>query len=1804
MPIIDLPVVGKVQFDDTLNSDQLKGQMQQLADRYGFEMPKPDLTFGEKVGRGFSRGVDDASNLVTNVIPAMGASALGYDEYAKDKLAQASERQQQSLLENAPQYGDLDNVHNPLEFGGWGVETLAENIPTILTALIPGVGAEAIASRVAMRGITKTLMEQAVKKGLEGEAKDAFLAGALAEAAPRMASNKATIGHIGTYLGAYTQSAPDTFQRVYEKTGELAPQAAAIYGAGQAALNSILPARLAASLSPSAKAGIVANLMTKSGMEPGLVQHITGGILREAGVQGAVEGATEALTASAEKFVAGNPQIFDSDDWHRVMKAAVAGAVVGAPFGVITGGSDRLGQRSESVAADHAVNTDPGMMQPEPINMPEVPTGPDIGPASGLLPEVAKATTIRTPDPRQMDLLPEGIAVEPKSQIEVNQQRLMSKREGTAVKQSQKALMDRLNSVSTRIDDLLGTGESPTKNIDSTISEADFSNMGIGKTNKNLRSAILGKDLNDPVQRAFVTDKLQDYANNPIRSSELGNKVIRYLDSERFAREQGDRNDTGLNDTPVGEGASMDIQPGPGELPGGIEDVVGDRHVPAYPDATGIDDRAKQLENTLVDDVQTSGIPTRTAIPEEGVLEKLYNDPNVSKESIVSAAKTLANEGRINQDGLSHVLGMAKDEAIPVAEVAQGLQKAVDGFRLWLPAAKGADLTDLHKGFIANNDATGLISSLASTATNPDIQRILTKFNKMGVSPHIEVGSVGGDKAGMYDPNTHTIRVDPNMGLNEHTLLHEMTHAAISKVLDSPQHPLTKDFSKFFKQVKQFVGDTYGGSDLQEFAAEFVGNPEFQSLLKTIKAPKSGNMFKRIIQSIAEFLGFSKGQSAYEKSLKFVNDAIDISGDVKPHPADVMYLGNGDAFNSVGDIGKAMPKLAGRTIDQMKNTFSNIKEAGLFKASLGPLNLDNINTLFGEFLPGLKRTISSVERKSGYTQNEFAKVDSVLSDATKAKRKFPSQFKAMEKLAIDARLAKIDLLDPDSAAGLSNSAEYIRLKKVWDGLDPSVRNVYTNIRRGYEKAHKDFLDTITDNLNPSDAAKLRAEYEAEPKVVAYVPFSREGDYKLDYLDSETAERVAVAFKSIRERDQYIEQNLKGRKDYREYKDIQKMSYSSSDMPPTAAITKIMKALDESGASKDQMDSAYQAYLELFPAQSIGKNFIHAKNVKGMNEDILNSYANTMGSWVTRLAKSKFDPEIDKAANEIKSQASEPFRVSYVDPATGKKESAGFDTEEARKEFVDTELSPNNIESNLNQIDPNKLYSVAEHVLSQTDFFHNPTYGKLTNFLSAGSYFLNLAGNVSSAVINLTTIPLMTLPILAARHGIHAASTEIARAGKIAINKNWGKDTRYADLFKVASEHDQLSHTLAVDLSQRRKGHVDDIHSLAAKVFQWSSVPFSASEKYNRSVALISAYELALKGDVNGRKMNKQEAIDYAMTTSKEMNTSGLGATAPKWMQNGLGRTFFTFKKYAWNQAFVIARAFHQAFKGEDPAIRRMAQRQLIGTFGMAMAFGGIKGLPFFTAASTMADMLNALFGDDDEPFDLGQNMRGYFGDLLYKGPVNYFTNLELSNRSGAAQNLVYQDDPESLARDGLALMAFKQAAGPAGAYLMNNTKMAAEQFQQGHTARSIETLLPAALRNPLKALRFAAEGAETLGGHAIQEDVSLWNSAMQGIGFTPADLSNTYEKRAVVKNIDNKIGRERKLLMNKYELGKTSGDSELVSDSKKNIAEFNKRHPAVKISQDTLSKSIQAHEQQQKNFMYGVRFNPKLLPELQKIMEE
>ena len=1894
--IIDLPKIGPTKFSDNLTQEQFEAQLEGLAKEHGFEIPRAQLTTGEMASRALTRGTKRLGSTFGDIIPAMGATALGFDEYAKKQFEEAERTELEIAAKYAPQYPEIGKVKGILDIPGFALETIVEQIPNIATSLIPGVGAGAIAARTGLTSLGKSLMVQGAERGLAGRELTEFVAQGMAKgAATRQAVGQGT----GVFLGSYAQNAPEIFQNIYQETGQMDVAASLLFGAGAAALDSVLPAQLAKSLTGPVKVGIVEKVLEKSGMDKGILRSITAGALKGMGAEGLTEGAQEAISIYAENFVGNNPQIFDSADWNRIMESSVRGAVAGSAFGGAGGVGARVQEKREEFAQQQAKVAEQQrqelarQVQEAGLTLDEYNAlqkqgqlpGMEMGAYTQLVEPKAKEEAQKELKGKQLSLfdeqgLPTKVAEAARTKgdkAEANRLRQLQQKEAAELKASQAKLKKFLAAKQGELTleeapptagvtvegqpDLFGAPPvapitpvaEPTvktkpakltpKEVATKIDDSVLDALGIGRTARVRTDKLLdGKDISNPADAAEVRRILEAYADRKNLSTSIRQKVEEYLSRPEFQQEvpsepisepagpvggavqpslPSDQQQPTFTPTPEliekpVEGGVAVAGPAPVSVTGGekgvsrplgvketkditkakaaaesaveeqqnfitqLEDSIGERLVNMLPpgvDFSWIKDsdalkyfRIAPLIQEYVrlnDIVKNIGTPRNAAEKEqltknkqdlkvirdalaksgpdlEPVIKQLDTDPDAAPAFI-----ELANKA--GRDAFAEGVRQEQAKNKPVVATATPVNVALD---------QEVEAEYMAEKFVSSNIAKAiqsgkvddLIDAAISETDNPAINEILRKIKRMGLKTQIKVGKIERKSGkmnvydfGEFDPATNTITIDLNY-LSRHTATHEIVHAAISKILLDPNHLLTKELTKLYEGVYNQLGSSYGALDIHEFAAELISNPEFQATLKAIKAPRGGNMFQRMMQAIAEFFGFRKGTSAYEKGLRTISDIIDLSGDVEANDADKMYHGVGpsvnSAFKAVGQIGQNMPALTGRTVEQTKNLFSNIQDDGLLRAGMGLLRLDNLNTIYGRELPSIQTLIDALEKRNGQQEQEIKKINDNYKRFSAAVKANPKAAERMNDMAVDARLAQVDPLDPNFKPTAANAAEYRRLRSVYTNLPKDLQDTYKDIRAAYEGALQRYEDLLLRSASPTLREKLKLEFETRKKLVAYIPFLRRGDYWVEYADPKTGERAVQAFESVRERQKFIDEELPKGTKTRTYRNLHEARFVANDVPPTTFIGRVIRELAADGASPAMQDSVYQAYLALMPAESISKRFMKAEDVLGMERDIVRGYGDTMIKWTRKLADSEYAPQIDRAITGIKDEA---------------KDKGG-----------------------------NDLAAVSDTINSQSAFFHNPTYGKVISGLTSFSYFEYIAGNISSALINLSTLPMFSWPILGAKFGFDKASSAMLAAGKV-IAKGIEKDPKYKALYDSLMEHGQLEHTMAREVLEARRMATSDYMGLKARILDALSYPFSATERYNRGVTAVAAFDLA-----RAQGMSEADAIRYAVNTVKDINTSGMAVTAPKYMQSPVGRVFFTFKSFVWNSAFIVARSFHQAFKGESPEIRRIAQRQLLGIYGMAGAFAGVKGLPFFGFAETVAQMLNALFGDDDEPFNFDEEMRSFFGELLYKGPTNFLTNLEIANRTGVAQDLIFRDDPRGIAEHGYVLSAMKNAFGPAGSYLIG-AERGIKAMNEGQVERGIESLLPSWMRNGMKGMRYMSEGALTLKGDPIEEDISAYNSLMQIIGFSPASLSSTYEKTSAAKGYDREVAQRKQRLLNKYDMARTAGDSDLMAETREEIEAFNSRrtNPKDRITGETLSRSQKARQAAEKNMINGVTFN-------------
>ena len=170
----------------------------------------------------------------------------------------------------------------------------------------------------------------------------------------------------------------------------------------------------------------------------------------------------------------------------------------------------------------------------------------------------------------------------------------------------------------------------------------------------------------------------------------------------------------------------------------------------------------------------------------------------------------------------------------------------------------------------------------------------------------------------------------------------------------------------------------------------------------------------------------------------------------------------------------------------------------------------------------------------------------------------------------------------------------------------------------------------------------------------------------------------------------------------------------------------------------QKQAMYETYLDMFPENSLVKGFRKARNVPGMSNDLARAYGETSVRFARKMANTKYNGELLNAFDRVRAETAN-YERRYGDKA--------------------------------NVPDPLTIQALGNEIDSRENFTVNPQYSTPIRLASTGSFTLFLAGNISSALINLTSIPLLGQPLLNRDFGGREVDA-LSKAMCLAINNKW------------------------------------------------------------------------------------------------------------------------------------------------------------------------------------------------------------------------------------------------------------------------------------------------------------------------------------------------------------------------------------------------------------------------------------------------
>ena len=1120
--------------------------------------------------------------------------------------------------------------------------------------------------------------------------------------------------------------------------------------------------------------------------------------------------------------------------------------------------------------------------------------------------------------------------------------------------------------------------------------------------------------------------------------------------------------------------------------------------------------------------------------------------------------------------------------------------------------------------------------------------------------------------AGSYTASQDLIQIDINAPLSSHTILHEVAHAVTAKTLDNPGHPFTIQLTKLFNDVKGEIPGTYGSESLKDFAAEAYINPDFRARLAAHKPTGSKlTAWQRFTNAIKRLFGMptTKTETVADAALDFVNLIVAESISTRDATVVEQKLSDGDALRAAYEMmggGTALAKL--KTLKDSKDwILGNAQELGAKSrvTMINAMTLDNIVGLIKEKLPSAADFQNFIRKQDGKRNELMKNFGNKLRDFKEA---FKDDSAATETYNTLVGLSTIEEVDPTKPAAryknfgysytdtngnivekvtfpteaqrdeavealdktnilagvrkLNTTQEritaYEEAQRLYNKLSPTQKTAYREMRDMYKQINADILAAIDDKLDKLDieaGVKATVKDRVFRKLLTsgvidpYFPLNRPGEFWVEYeykdrdgqvkygVSSHPTEgRREVAINALNARTDIVTGSVKA-------KPRPDMSSQGFNVPTgflvdlLAELKKPVTIVEKDANGNDvekqvtlpqgAIDFVDDVLIKSLPEQNLIQGHMGREGFAGYETQAIKAFEDTYPTLVNSLANLSFDADFALVANKIREEA-----------AAGANADDRL-VQDVMKALIGTPAETNTL--------PGKLSSYLE-------FVKNPNLPNWARRLRSSSFIYTLGFNVSSAAVNMSTLPMVVGPLLAGKFGLVNATSAMSRASTMylqsfgdATREGITKEGEIGDIselggFSYANKEGGLLgplvkkfKELGLDtrtITSENADYENPTAPLLNKIAYVSSFIFNHSERAIRQITAGSAYILEMEKKY-GKPIDKlteaqieahgEKAAQIAIEFMEYANSSALLATAPRWAQSGVGSIIYQFKRFPAQILYIqmdMLNAIQKQARGKTRTPEQIEEdRALRNAFIYMNATGaaliGAKGVPFYGLVAAIANM----FLDEDED-DVNTIVAKTLGEGYYYGAVAKYFGTDVTDRI-ALTNLLIRDKgnyrPENTIQYGL-----ESFGGPTigiGIRLGTNIARYFDDDPRNDT-RAIEGMLPTAISNGKKAYRYATEGYETTRGDAIVGEVTVGDAILQTMGFAPSKFRAEQDKLARDRRVTTGVDGMRKGLLDRFAFAHNNGDEAGKKKVIEDIREFNQKHGNVAISGGTLKQSI------------------------------
>ncbi|MEN2425982.1 PLxRFG domain-containing protein [Chromobacterium vaccinii] len=779
--------------------------------------------------------------------------------------------------------------------------------------------------------------------------------------------------------------------------------------------------------------------------------------------------------------------------------------------------------------------------------------------------------------------------------------------------------------------------------------------------------------------------------------------------------------------------------------------------------------------------------------------------------------------------------------------------------------------------------------------------------------------------------------------------------------------------------------------------------------------------------------------------------------------------------------------------------------------------------------------------------------------------------------------------------------KHAQLAKDWAALPAPAKTVYYAVRDLYTKRSEEMFQALADRIDRIEnvpatvkqrmTLELRQAFDRNKGAGPYFPLARFGDYLVIASktggDDKTMDRIVLSAETEAEQKAMAE-DLRARGFDNVKLDRSAYRKPGSDGGPqlTQFAASVMDRLEESSLddhSRDVLlDEINQLLIEALPPASARKHYKHRKDVPGFSRDALRAFIRAQKSLASHVANLEYQDRIDASLRMARKQA-------VADQSKVNEYAQVVDEMQERAEIARTF----------------KAHPIA-NLLSQLGF---------ANFLGF---------SLSQGLLNLTQVPILTYPTLAARFNDAKASRALALAYKQvgeAMGRRGGESWMDVRKLKLSPDEEnmlavmkmrgKLDLTMAMDLVRGEGTSQEAGRSAVLRGAQWAGrymgVFAHVTEAANRQVSALAAYRLAKEAG-----WNEAKSLNYAADVLDGTQFNYGFGNRPRILMSNTGRVLGMLHTFAIHTLFRVGRNLAQAMHGRTVEERQFARRFLVRMLAVQTGFAGLSSLPVLPVAGAVAGgaayrasksrtmawaaagggiaLMEALLGglghDDNEPWDWQAELRAFLADitgsktaaeLLDRGLIRGL-GVDVANRISMG-DLLFRDvdtGPRDSTTSNWLDKAFVQLVGGAAFGAVANYAKAADMANKGHYDRAMEAALPKFAGDLLKAGRYAKEDIRVVDGPATvkRADASAFDVVAQALGFTPSKVAEKNAEIRTMREAQSQMSGRRGELVKAWVASRINEDGGAEEEARKQIGDFNSKQPGLRISGNDLRRAL------------------------------